>query len=375
MRVSSRGHAGGTGRVGQAVVDASLDAANEGDSAMCRVEHRVCDRVPEGWMCHSRVIGTITVEGALDVSPEGDEAAAPIHVGQPEPDPVPPTQPVPVPVRPADARAGVGCLPHKDQRVPRGVDHRRAGATRAPAPVSAPAPTPPDRSRHPRPSRLPPGSCTRPAPAPSRPRPPSLHPSRSRPPNRHPLRSDARPCTRPAPTPAPAPAPAPAPPPAPDPAPEPEPEPVPVPAPEPTPTPAQSTYDGRFGEPQAFWADSYSANGVCYPSTSGDHGVYDLMVDTPTGRTTVREAVQRLEVGRASDRRMRSTTTCAAAAVPPTMSATRSRACARAGSIKGGRAAPPSDRTGGRALTVYPRRGPIRSHELPHGSVHTATVP
>ena len=80
-----------------------------------------------------------------------------------------------------------------------------------------------------------------------------------------------------------------------DPAPEP-PAPAAPPAPA-SPPAAQSVYGGRFGEPSVSWADSYSANGTCYAATTGDHGVLDLRVDTPTGRTTVREALGRIEQG------------------------------------------------------------------------------
>ena len=84
-----------------------------------------------------------------------------------------------------------------------------------------------------------------------------------------------------------------------------DPEPAPsVPAPAAPPAPAtpappagRSVYDGRYGNPSVSWADSYSANGVCYAATTGDHGVLDLRVDTPTGRTTVRQALGRIEQG------------------------------------------------------------------------------
>ena len=56
-------------------------------------------------------------------------------------------------------------------------------------------------------------------------------------------------------------------------------------------------YDGRYGEPSVSWADSYSANGVCYAASTGDHGVFDLTVATPTGTATVREALGRIERG------------------------------------------------------------------------------
>ena len=76
-----------------------------------------------------------------------------------------------------------------------------------------------------------------------------------------------------------------------------EPELAPPPSPG-APAPARaSVYDGRFGEPSVSWADSYSANGVCYASTTGDHGVYDLRVDTPSGRVSVREALGMIESG------------------------------------------------------------------------------
>lgn len=72
---------------------------------------------------------------------------------------------------------------------------------------------------------------------------------------------------------------------------EPEPEPVIEPEVEPT------GYDGRYGEPNGGWADSYSVDGACYVSTSGDHGVYALSVDTPAGRLSVGDAIGLIEPG------------------------------------------------------------------------------
>ena len=61
--------------------------------------------------------------------------------------------------------------------------------------------------------------------------------------------------------------------------------------------PRVSLYDGRFGEPSVSWADSYSADGVCYAATTGDHGAHELLVATPAGRVTVREALAMIEPG------------------------------------------------------------------------------
>ncbi len=49
------------------------------------------------------------------------------------------------------------------------------------------------------------------------------------------------------------------------------------------------TYSGDFGPPQRAWADSYSANGRCYIASSFDHGIGDVLVNTPAGSRTVRQ--------------------------------------------------------------------------------------
>eukprot|EP00039_Didymoeca_costata_P009280 m.122494 g.122494 ORF g.122494 m.122494 type:complete len:271 (+) comp14426_c0_seq2:2522-3334(+) len=41
------------------------------------------------------------------------------------------------------------------------------------------------------------------------------------------------------------------------------------------------------------WRDSYSVNGRCYCDTNGDHGVFDLVISSPTGNKTVGEVCNR----------------------------------------------------------------------------------
>ena len=57
------------------------------------------------------------------------------------------------------------------------------------------------------------------------------------------------------------------------------------------------TYSGDFGPPQRAWSDSYSANGRCYIASSFDHGIGDVLVNTPAGSRTVRQVADALGSG------------------------------------------------------------------------------
>ena len=49
------------------------------------------------------------------------------------------------------------------------------------------------------------------------------------------------------------------------------------------------------------WKDSYSVGDRCYCDTTGDHGVNDLLVDTPFGTITTEEACAIIGAGPGSD--------------------------------------------------------------------------
>ena len=50
-------------------------------------------------------------------------------------------------------------------------------------------------------------------------------------------------------------------------------------------------------EPGSGWADSYSVNGKCYCDSTFDHGIGEVMVDTPDGKKTVREVCEAIGPG------------------------------------------------------------------------------
>lgn len=50
-----------------------------------------------------------------------------------------------------------------------------------------------------------------------------------------------------------------------------------------------TVHKGSDNPDGAGWYDSFSVNGKCYIDTTGDHGVFDLTVQTPYGVKTVRE--------------------------------------------------------------------------------------
>lgn len=52
--------------------------------------------------------------------------------------------------------------------------------------------------------------------------------------------------------------------------------------------------------PQLSWGDSYSHNGECYIESTFDHGIGDVLVDTPHGQKTVREVAIALGTGPSS---------------------------------------------------------------------------
>ena len=54
-------------------------------------------------------------------------------------------------------------------------------------------------------------------------------------------------------------------------------------------TNTEIAYGGDFGPPQRAWLDSYSANGACYIASEFDHGIGDVVVNTPAGPRTVRQ--------------------------------------------------------------------------------------
>ena len=56
-------------------------------------------------------------------------------------------------------------------------------------------------------------------------------------------------------------------------------------------------YTGDFGPPRRAWADSYSANGRCYIASNFDHGIGDVLVNTPAGSRTVRQVAAALGDG------------------------------------------------------------------------------
>ena len=56
-------------------------------------------------------------------------------------------------------------------------------------------------------------------------------------------------------------------------------------------------YGGDFGPPQRAWLDSYAANGRCYIASEFDHGIGDVLVDTPAGPRTVREVAAAIGSG------------------------------------------------------------------------------
>ncbi len=57
------------------------------------------------------------------------------------------------------------------------------------------------------------------------------------------------------------------------------------------------TYGGNFGPPQRSWMDSYSANGRCFVASNFDHGIADVLVQTPAGMLTVKAVAEALGTG------------------------------------------------------------------------------
>jgi hypothetical protein len=45
------------------------------------------------------------------------------------------------------------------------------------------------------------------------------------------------------------------------------------------------------------WKDSYSVGQQCYCATTFDHGIGDIVVDTPAGKRTVREVCEKIGDG------------------------------------------------------------------------------
>lgn len=50
-------------------------------------------------------------------------------------------------------------------------------------------------------------------------------------------------------------------------------------------------------DPGSNWSDSYSVDGRCYCDTTYDHGIGDVVVDTPVGPRTVREVCEAIGPG------------------------------------------------------------------------------
>ena len=58
-------------------------------------------------------------------------------------------------------------------------------------------------------------------------------------------------------------------------------------------SPPPTASAGNRPTPRRSWADSYSVDGVCYIDTTFDHGIGNRTIDTPVGRLTIRQAVER----------------------------------------------------------------------------------